>query len=120
MTIKWNCPCGKRLRAPDGIAGKLTRCTGCRLPQRIPGTPRLASAPSQPAGPSPEESPFAESFVDPAPQVLGLWVTGITIAGLLLLAGLAWLLSPGTDPDQPSDPEAASGTAQATTRHLPR
>ena len=37
MAIAVNCPCGKRFKVKDRLAGKKVRCPQCRGPLRIPG-----------------------------------------------------------------------------------
>ena len=37
MAIKFKCPCGRTLSAPDGSEGKKARCPKCREVTRVPG-----------------------------------------------------------------------------------
>jgi len=37
MPIKVQCSCGKRLSAPDRLAGKTVKCPGCGSPLKVPG-----------------------------------------------------------------------------------
>ena len=62
MSIKFECPhCQKMLKAADTLAGKKCRCTECKQPVVVPGTPTAAAAvdgaaPPRPNPPSPPPS----------------------------------------------------------------
>ncbi|MBM4083978.1 MAG: response regulator [Planctomycetes bacterium] len=44
MSIRFQCPCGKRLSVPDGSEGHRVRCPVCRTVTRLPGEKRSDKA----------------------------------------------------------------------------
>lgn len=118
MPIKFECPCGKRLKAADGSEGRHVRCPCCREKVAVPG-PGQTEPPAPPGGsglgdevgaalqwqeerdrrraeaPPRWLSPRAEQWL----AENGVWVpAGIAVMALSALTGLAsyamGLLSP--------------------------
>jgi len=61
MTIRFQCPSGHRLTAPDHRAGQRVRCPRCRQPVSVPGTtescPADSCADPEPEGDKPARKP---------------------------------------------------------------
>ena len=61
------CPgCGKKLKVPDGAAGKKARCPGCSKVVTVPGEPVAAPAPPSAGRASPAETAPATAANAPA------------------------------------------------------
>lgn len=90
MPISVTCPCSKKFRVPDELAGRTVRCPGCSQPLRIPG--QLGAAPTVAVGANPPAAPQANQ-TRPFP-VLGKCI-GLTavIVGFLFVAGAIFLLA---------------------------
>ena len=87
--IVFDCPCGRRVKAPDAAAGKNAPCPACRRPLTVPV--------SQPA---PRPGPILQSV--PAPQRRG-WrgvrvAAVVTVLVVTVVAVVVFLLVRGEDP----------------------
>src|SRR5688572_16405911 len=67
MPITFPCPCGKRLKVPDTLAGKKVKCPECQAPVQVPAI--MATPP--PANPRPAH-PSAPRAADKLPD----WLEG--------------------------------------------
>jgi hypothetical protein len=47
MPIDFACPCGRRLRVPDRLAGKFARCPACQVSRYIPGPSEVVEEPKR-------------------------------------------------------------------------
>lgn len=75
--IVFHCPCGRRLRAPDGAAGKSANCPACRRRALVPATRPVPLARAQPVSADRQRWP---------------WVVGSFVLILFLLIGVSVLL----------------------------
>lgn len=119
MPIPVSCDCGKKLNAPDAMAGKRAKCPGCQRPLLIPealevideGLEVAASPPAVPprAGPSARNAPgagapprredvparigsaFTAAKIEPVRQPLGYRVSALVVAFLMVLLPLIYL-----------------------------
>src|SRR5262245_15634445 len=79
MPVSFTCPCSKKLRIPDELAGKKVRCPGCGTTLRVPAQ-EVVESPAAPAA-TPRAKP-------PAFPVLGFCIGGgAVLVGCLLIAG---------------------------------
>lgn len=61
MPIKFKCPCGRTLRAPDNAQGRKARCPACDRLLRLPSKPEKQTEPPADAPPEPRrDEPSAE------------------------------------------------------------
>src|SRR5688500_6601379 len=71
MAIEGSCECGKRLRAPDGSAGRRAKCPGCGRVLQVPAGPATpavgAVGPPQQAALPPVPTPRPAPARKPAP-----------------------------------------------------
>jgi hypothetical protein len=110
MSIKFECPhCQKKLNVPDEMAGKKGRCTGCKSPLVVPGTPAPASVdaprPALPRTPMPTKGGNGESHPR-IPPVIGPGKKAPSAAtpspeDIEALAAAAFI-------DKPAEPEATT------------
>src|SRR5271155_1398072 len=47
----FNCTCGKQLKAPEELAGRVTKCPGCGRPVTVPAPQAAIQPRAVPAGP---------------------------------------------------------------------
>jgi hypothetical protein len=113
--IRVKCPCGKTLRVPGHLQGKRVECPAC-------GGSNLVSAetPARARVPVPKREATTRSMV--------AWVSFIGVAGVLLLAGLFFLVFSGDDEksedgkqvqfEKPSGKKATPSPLSVTPRKL--
>ncbi len=81
MPVSFTCPCSKKLRVADEMAGKSVRCPGCGAVLRVPSAAAVASGNASPVPGRAEEGVKAAAF--PA--------LGFFIGGFAILVGCLWV-----------------------------
>ncbi|GEM_PF-5849810 len=82
--IAVSCPCGKRLKAPEALAGRRVRCPGCGNPLTVPAEKTEAIQVDQAALPPPDPPPLRRTSRRPAKRPRR-WLP--VAAGLFLMLG---------------------------------
>lgn len=112
------CPCGKKFRAIDALAGKQVNCPGCGQPLLIPQVSLLDEELDRPSVVAPVATPLPRTRIrDQSVKIEG-WLLVVLLAGggLVALAIVATMMSMLVDEDRPT---SAGHVANQTTSSMP-
>ena len=70
MPVRFVCPCGRRLRTPDGNAGKIAQCLQCKRWLRIPAVDSPGAVASETNAPLAGATQHSDEDVTKATEVL--------------------------------------------------
>lgn len=106
------CPCGKKFRATDALAGKQVNCPGCGRPLLIPQASLLDEELARPSRPSSAAAPLPRSRVgDRSIQMEG-WLLALLVIGggavVLVIVVTMMSMFSGSGPARPDGGSAIS------------
>ncbi len=112
------CPCGKKFRAIDSLAGKQVNCPGCGRPLLIPEASLLDEELARPVPRQPNAAPLPRSRIQQRSTAIEGWLLAVLLAGggVVVLAILMTLFSmfSGDDGQRPDGELASNAPVEET------